>query len=94
MLQGFELQIQKTLFSVTIKNDWVLFKKPKKPFMKKPILAILGSSSAVRPIFINFRLLRFTSVLYGEHRLGTWDRLCLCCTGVLYPVGLQDAQQL
>jgi hypothetical protein len=42
MLQGFELQIQKTLFSVTIKNDWVLFKKPKKPFMKKPILAILG----------------------------------------------------
>jgi hypothetical protein len=42
MLQGFELQIQKTLFSVTIKNDWVLFKKPKKPFMKKPILAILA----------------------------------------------------
>jgi DUF917 family protein len=47
MLQGFELQIQKTLFSVTIKNDWVLFKKPKKPFMKKPILAILDFDTQV-----------------------------------------------
>jgi hypothetical protein len=36
MLQGFELQIQKTLFSGTIKNDWFFFKTKQKTLQADP----------------------------------------------------------